>query len=257
MKNGESSTRSRRNFGILAVTVGVGGSFLLLSALAGCGPILQYIAESITGVPLEGFPTATPTVVSTATSIPSQTVAATPTPTSTTSGRVRIKTNMGDVVVEMNPAAPVTVANFLHYVDTGFYSNLIFHRSVQSSIFIVQGGGFYANGSQPSTFPPIILEDDKGLNNVRGTIAMARTGVYDSATSQFFFNVQDNPSLNRSGSTRGYAVFGTVVSGMSVVDAMAALPILDASAVNSAFNQKPCPGGDLNASVIINSVTRE
>lgn len=138
--------------------------------------------------------------------------------------QVKIATSMGDIVVELNPAkAPITVNNFMKYTNDGFYSNLIFHRVIKN--FVVQGGGFSGSPSyaqKTPTYPPIALEVGKGLSNTRGSIAMARTNVLDSATSQFFINAVDNLALdNTSG---GYAVFGQVVQGLPVVDAINAVP---------------------------------
>ncbi len=135
--------------------------------------------------------------------------------------QVTMKTSLGDIVIELNPSkAPITSANFLRYVDVGFYSNKIFHRVISN--FMIQGGGFTADLVQASTYPPIKLEVNNGLSNVRGTIAMARTSVLDSATSQFFINVVDNTFLDTNGG--GYAVFGQVVSGMEVVDKIKGVP---------------------------------
>ena len=135
--------------------------------------------------------------------------------------QVTMKTSMGDIVIELNPTkAPITSTNFLRYVDVGFYSNKIFHRVI--SDFMIQGGGFTPDFVQASTYPPIKLEVNNGLSNVRGTIAMARTSVLDSATAQFFINVVDNTFLDTSGG--GYAVFGQVVSGMEVVDKIKGVP---------------------------------
>lgn len=129
--------------------------------------------------------------------------------------QVTMVTNMGTVVMELNPAkAPITVDNFLNYAESGFYVNKIFHRVISN--FMIQGGGFTADLAQPATQAAIKLEVGTGLSNTRGTIAMARTNVLDSATSQFFINVVDNVSLDTSGG--GYAVFGKVVSGLDVVD---------------------------------------
>ena len=130
-------------------------------------------------------------------------------------------TSKGSVVVELYPTnAPITVANFLQYVTDGFYKDKIFHRVINN--FVIQGGGFDAQLSLAVNRPPIALEVCNGLTNTRGTIAMARTSVLNSATSQFFVNVVDNTSLDTSGG--GYAVFGKVVSGMDVVDLIKAVP---------------------------------
>jgi cyclophilin family peptidyl-prolyl cis-trans isomerase len=131
-------------------------------------------------------------------------------------------TNQGTIVLELNPAkAPITVDNFLSYTESGFYVNKIFHRVM--SDFMIQGGGFTADLAQPSTQATIKLEVGTGLSNTRGTIAMARTGVLDSATSQFFINVVDNIALDTS--SGGYAVFGKVISGLDVVDKIKVVPV--------------------------------
>lgn len=132
---------------------------------------------------------------------------------------VNIKTELGDIVVELNPtAAPKTVENFLNYVSSGFYEGTTFHRVIKG--FMIQGGGFTADFQRKKTKPPIENEADNGLSNDRGTIAMARTSDPHSATSQFFINVAENHSLNyRSKSPHGwgYCVFGKVVKGLTVV----------------------------------------
>ncbi len=140
--------------------------------------------------------------------------------------RVKLETSMGDIVLSLNEqSAPATVANFLQYVRDGFYDGTVFHRVIDG--FMVQGGGFTADYSQKSTRPPIHNEADNGLANDRGTIAMARTPDPDSATAQFFINVSDNAFLNHTAPTAqgwGYAVFGRVVEGMEVVDAIRQVP---------------------------------
>jgi peptidyl-prolyl cis-trans isomerase A (cyclophilin A) len=132
--------------------------------------------------------------------------------------RVKLATSLGDVVLELDPAkAPKTVENFLRYVEDKHYDGLVFHRVIDG--FMIQGGGFTPDMQQRATRAPIPLESRNGLKNERGTIAMARTAVPDSATSQFFINVVDNRMLdfpNPDG--QGYAVFGRVVQGMDVVD---------------------------------------
>ncbi len=134
-----------------------------------------------------------------------------------------IQTNMGDIKVELNRAkAPVSVNNFLAYVNQGFFEETIFHRVIKD--FMIQGGGFTSDLKRKPTLEPIVNEATNGLKNVRGSIAMARTNVIDSATSQFFINLKDNAFLDHSGvspATYGYAVFGQVVEGMEVVDAIA------------------------------------
>lgn len=137
--------------------------------------------------------------------------------------RVTLLTSLGSIVVELEPAiTPITVDNFLAYVNTGFYSSTIFHRVIPD--FVVQGGGFTPLGAITAGLrAPITLESNKGLSNVRGTIAMARTNVFDSATSQFFFNVVANTFLDyASAASPGYAVFGRVVSAadLATIDAI-------------------------------------
>jgi len=130
---------------------------------------------------------------------------------------VIIETNLGDIEVELNNEdAPITVANFLKYVKSNFYSKTIYHRVIDG--FMVQGGGFSENGIQKKTFAPIKLESNNGLKNKKYTIAMARTSIEDSATSQFFINTKDNGFLDYKQTNPGYAVFGKVVSGFEVVD---------------------------------------
>ncbi|MDE1998824.1 MAG: peptidyl-prolyl cis-trans isomerase, partial [Burkholderiales bacterium] len=132
---------------------------------------------------------------------------------------VKIATTQGDIVVQLDAAkAPKTVDNFLQYVKSGHYNGTIFHRVIDG--FMIQGGGFTPDMQQKPTRPPIPLESRNGLSNLRGTIAMARTNVPDSATAQFFINVKDNGFLDaaRSSDGNGYAVFGKVVQGMDVVD---------------------------------------
>ena len=134
--------------------------------------------------------------------------------------RVMLKTSKGDIVLELDwGAAPVTVENFLDYVKGGFYDGTIFHRVIVD--FMIQGGGFTAEMEKKSTHAAIVNEASNGLKNDRGTIAMARTSNPDSATAQFFINVGNNSPLNYAGADNpGYAVFGKVVEGMEVVDAI-------------------------------------
>ena len=137
--------------------------------------------------------------------------------------RVRMHTSAGQMLIELHAEeAPVTVRNFLDYVRDGFYQDTIFHRVIPG--FMIQGGGFTPEMVQKKTGQPIRNEADNGLDNQRGTLAMARTQVVDSATSQFFINLADNDFLNhqnRSANGFGYAVFGRVIEGMDVVDAIA------------------------------------
>jgi len=134
--------------------------------------------------------------------------------------KVRISTTLGDIVLEMNPArAPKTVENFLNYVNSGFYDGTIFHRVISN--FMVQGGGYTKNFNKKQTSPEIKNEANNGLQNIRGSVAMARTSDPHSATAQFFINVVDNHFLDHRSQTMrgwGYAVFGKVVEGMDVVD---------------------------------------
>jgi cyclophilin family peptidyl-prolyl cis-trans isomerase len=134
---------------------------------------------------------------------------------------VKLETTKGDIVIEVNKtAAPVTAANFLQYVQDGFYDGTIFHRVIPN--FMIQGGGFAPDMKQKPTRPPIVNEAKNGLKNKRGTLAMARTNNPNSATAQFFINHVDNANLDYSGpSNPGYAVFAQVVEGMDVVDAIA------------------------------------
>jgi peptidyl-prolyl cis-trans isomerase A (cyclophilin A) len=138
--------------------------------------------------------------------------------------RVKLETSMGDIVIELDDeAAPITVQNFLRYVGEGFYDGTIFHRVRRSNPAMIQGGGFTVEMKRKVTHEPIINEARNGLRNERGTIAMARTALPNSATSQFYINHQDNHGLNYvAGRKHGYAVFGRVVEGMEVVDAIAA-----------------------------------
>lgn len=138
--------------------------------------------------------------------------------------KVKLATSMGDIVVELDAAkAPKTVDNFVQYVKAGHYDGTVFHRVIDG--FMIQGGGMTADLKAKTTRAPIPLEARNGLKNDRGTIAMARTNIPDSATSQFFINVKNNDSLNApSPDGHGYAVFGKVISGMDVVDKIRAVP---------------------------------
>jgi len=146
--------------------------------------------------------------------------------TSAANPKVLLKTTKGDITIELYPdKAPVTVKNILDYVNDKFYDGLIFHRVMPG--FMIQCGGMTAEMSQKSGNPPIKNEAGNGLKNTRGTLAMARTNVVDSASSQFFINLKDNTFLNHKDNTPegfGYCVFGKVVTGMDVVDAIAKVP---------------------------------
>ncbi|MEZ2746354.1 peptidylprolyl isomerase [Halopseudomonas bauzanensis] len=137
--------------------------------------------------------------------------------------RVLLNTSHGDIELELNAeAAPISVENFLRYADAGHYDGLIFHRVIPG--FMIQGGGFDANLRQRAVGQPIKNEADNGLKNDRYTIAMARTQVRDSATSQFFINLTNNDFLNNGSRDFGYAVFGKVVDGEHVVETIAKVP---------------------------------
>ena len=141
---------------------------------------------------------------------------------------VQLDVDQGTIDLELDPvAAPLTVQNFLDYAKGGFYDNTLFHRVIAD--FVIQGGG-YAPGSpdpefQVPTRPPIVLESNNGLSNLRGTLAMARANEPNSATSQFYINVVDNPGLDyRSEEQPGFAVFGRVIAGLELVDAISVVP---------------------------------
>ena len=148
---------------------------------------------------------------------------------------VVMKTNMGTIEIELfSDRAPITVSNFLSYVAESFYDNTIFHRVIEG--FMIQGGGFTAEMVRKPTKPPIRNEAANGLSNKRGTVAMARTNVIDSATSQFFINHKDNPVLDhKDNSPRGfgYCVFGRVIKGMDVVDKISGITTTTVNTVAS------------------------
>ena len=131
-----------------------------------------------------------------------------------------MRTSKGGIRIELYAEiAPRTVENFLAYVGAGFYDGTVFHRVIEG--FVVQGGGYTPQLVPKPTFKPVRIETKNGLLNERGTVAMARQGGKDTATSQFFFNLQDNARLDRSGRQFGYTVFGRVLAGMDVVDRIA------------------------------------
>lgn len=138
---------------------------------------------------------------------------------------IKFTTSLGDILIELYPdEAPVTVENFVEYVENGFYDGTIFHRVIPD--FVVQGGGMLPGMQQKPTRKGIQNEADNGLNNLAGTLSMARTNDPNSATSQFFINLKNNDFLDHRGKTPqgwGYAVFARVVEGMAVVDKMAAV----------------------------------
>jgi cyclophilin family peptidyl-prolyl cis-trans isomerase len=135
---------------------------------------------------------------------------------------IRFETTLGDFTIELfDKEAPVTVANFLQYIDDGFFDGTIFHRIVPG--FVIQGGGFTEDMTQKRTQPSIKNEADNGLKNARGTLSMARTNDVNSATSQFFVNLKDNEFLDHKRGNFGYAVFARVTEGMDVIDKIAAV----------------------------------
>ena len=142
---------------------------------------------------------------------------------SDTQTKVKLTTTLGEIIIQLNTEkAPVSSANFLTYVNEGFYNGTIFHRVIPD--FMAQGGGFDTSFNQKAVHAPIKNEANNGLTNSRGTLAMARTNDPNSATAQFFINYKDNSFLNHTSPTPsgwGYAVFGEVIEGMDVVDAMA------------------------------------
>lgn len=180
--------------------------------------------------------------------------------------RVVIETSLGTITAELfADKAPVTVQNFLGYVDEKHYDGTIFHRVIPD--FMIQGGGFTeefrkaktideAQAAEKKTRAPIKNEADNGLKNTRGTLAMARTGVVDSATAQFFINVDDNPNLDHRGPDPdgfGYAVFGRVVEGMDVVEKIRNVPTIKAFIRVGA---RPAFGDVPETNVVIKSVRR-
>jgi len=160
----------------------------------------------------------------------------------TANPKVTLKTNQGDIVIELDAAkAPKSVDNFTQYVKSGFYDGTIFHRVIDN--FMIQGGGYGTELSAKGGLrAPVTNEADNGLSNARGTMAMARTGDPHSATAQFFINVNNNAALDHvskaDGRTWGYAVFGKVVSGMDVVDKIKVLPT---NAFSAEFQNLPRP----------------
>jgi cyclophilin family peptidyl-prolyl cis-trans isomerase len=193
------------------------GLFAILSGCADNGPA----NESQPAASPEPAP-ATPPAAETQ-PIPEQSPAAQAQPAPAADPVVVLQTTKGDITIELWPdKAPITVENFLTYAREGFYDGTIFHRVISG--FMIQGGGLTANMAPKPTNAPIINEASADLPNLRGTIAMARTSAPHSATSQFFINHKDNPFLNYQGPTNpGYAVFGKVIDGMDVVDAIAAV----------------------------------
>ncbi|SEK28724.1 peptidyl-prolyl cis-trans isomerase A (cyclophilin A) [Roseateles sp. YR242] len=163
---------------------------------------------------------------------------------------VKLSTTLGDIRIQLEPEkAPKTVANFIGYVKAGHYNGVIFHRVIDG--FMVQTGGYTAKLEQRPTKPPIPLEAGNGLLNNRGTVAMARMNEPNTATSQFFINVVDNPGLDPGFSPdgRGYAVFGHVIEGMEVVDKIRATPT---TARNAIFQNLPTTPIFINKATVEN-----
>lgn len=148
------------------------------------------------------------------------------TETKMTHPKIKLTTSLGNITLQLNgEKAPISTENFVTYVKEGFYNGTIFHRVING--FMAQGGGFDTSFTQKAVHAPIENEADNGLKNNRGTIAMARTNVPNSATAQFFINYKNNDSLNHTGKNAsgwGYAVFGEVIEGMDIVDKMADVP---------------------------------
>lgn len=158
---------------------------------------------------------------------------------------VRFETNHGAFTIEFfTDKAPVTVANFLQYVDDGHFDGTLFHRVIPG--FVIQGGGFATGMKQKKTRAPIENEATNGMKNLRGTLSMARTNDINSATSQFFVNLKDNDFLDHSSRSYGYAVFGRVTDGMDVIDKIAAV------STSSRMGHQDVPSED----VIVSSAKR-
>jgi cyclophilin family peptidyl-prolyl cis-trans isomerase len=160
---------------------------------------------------------------------------------------VIMKTNLGEVEIELfDDKAPITVQNFLRYVDEGFYNGTIFHRVIRN--FMIQGGGFDVSMQKKPTHEAIKNEADNGLKNETGTLAMARTAQVDSATAQFFINTKDNDFLNHGARDFGYAVFGKVTGGMEIVRQIEMQPTT---------RKGPFPSDVPVETVVIESITRK
>ena len=202
-------------------------------------------ATSTTMIKVTPMPTPKPPQPTTATA------SAAPATTAASKPIIVIKTGLGTIEVELDPVnAPVTTRNFLSYVAKRHFDGTIFHRVIAN--FMIQGGGFTADMAQKPTGAGIVNESGNGLPNKRGTIVMARTSVPDSATAQFFVNVQDNPGLDGKPGRPGYAVFGKVVAGMDVVDKIRAVPTRSIPVPNGQ------PMGDVPVqTVLIESITQK
>jgi peptidyl-prolyl cis-trans isomerase A (cyclophilin A) len=163
---------------------------------------------------------------------------------------VLIATSMGNIKLELfEKEAPVSVKNFLTYVNAGFYTGTVFHRVIPG--FMIQGGGFTTDFKEKPTSPPIKNEAGNGLRNDRGTLAMARTFIVDSASAQFFINVKNNDFLNHRDNSMqgfGYAVFGKVIEGMDTVDKIAAVP----TGMHGEFSDVPKKDVIINSMKVLN-----
>ncbi len=160
---------------------------------------------------------------------------------------VKLQTSKGDIIIELNPqAAPISVDNFLRYVEEGFYDGTIFHRVIYN--FMIQGGGFTKDMQQKETHKPIKNEANNGLSNYRGTIAMARANDPDSATAQFFINHIDNYKLDyNSEQYPGYAVFGKMIEGFDVLDEIAKVE----TTTRQGYNDVPVEPVIINSATVI------
>lgn len=165
---------------------------------------------------------------------------------------VVLETNVGEITIELDEvSAPESVRNFLAYVNNGYYDGRIFHRVIPG--FMIQGGGYDTGFKEGELDKPIVNESRNGLSNQRGTIAMARTATPNSATSQFFINLTDNKRLDASEYRWGYAVFGKIVKGMDVVDAIAGIP----TGAAGPFPQNvPQPMVIIEKAIVKNTITR-
>jgi cyclophilin family peptidyl-prolyl cis-trans isomerase len=234
-------------FTLNGANLGTALNSALSATASGCStPVLSTAAPTVSG-PTTTYFTCTPNAVGSfslnvtrrSDGAPLSNVAFTVPPPQVTMAMSNGGAVSGNLVITLDPArAPITVNNFLTYVNTGFYNGTIIHRN--SPGFVLQGGGF-AGPLAVSTTPPtpkttnaaITLEDNTGLLNLRNTLSMARTSAPDSGTSQFFINLVDNPFLDRSGNNRGYAVFGTITAGTELVTTMAAAPCVPWTAVTA------------------------
>ena len=168
---------------------------------------------------------------------------------------VLLQTSLGDIEVQLDAVrAPRTVENFLNYVDSGFYDGTQFHRIIPG--FMAQGGGFTTDHQQKASCEPVVNESGNGLSNSRGTIAMARLGEPHSGSSQFYINLVNNPKLDPNPQRWGYAVFGHVISGMEVVDAMAEVPTGTVPAMRG-HRDVPLTPVELEKATIIGGVAPE